>query len=132
MRKSDFATKRDVKRSILSGGSATAQAAKLAAKRFAASIEKSKVETVNEIIRRTPPVYIPPDVLTPKEEAENLDALGFEITGMACPICMESFPLKNYKDKASWNIAGYEIHLRNQHNIFLPKPITVRRQWRSA
>lgn len=57
------------------------------------------------------------------------------IIGMKCTVlmfregkraeCGEFFPCKKKGDIGSYNIAGYQNHLRTDHNIFLPKPTPV-------
>lgn len=56
------------------------------------------------------------------------------VIGVKCPVktvpgkateCGEIFFCKKKGDIGSYNIAGYENHLRTDHGIFLPKPIPV-------
>ena len=43
--------------------------------------------------------------------------------------CPQTFPLAKRGDPGSYNVAGYERHLRDIHAIFLPKPILVIQGW---
>jgi hypothetical protein len=49
------------------------------------------------------------------------------LVALMCPLdgCKETFPLKKRGDRGSANFAAYEIHLRTEHGIFLPKPADV-------
>jgi hypothetical protein len=49
------------------------------------------------------------------------------IFAMRCPVpeCDETFPLSRRGDTGTYNIAQYHLHLRQTHNIYLPKPLEV-------
>jgi len=95
-------------------------------KRKATAVAAALASALKRVAAAGPAATAMPATATYRPTRMKLDP-NESIKAMACPIkeCEWSSRLAKKADCGSYNIAGYERHLREAHDIFLPRPIPV-------